>query len=345
MARPKMRVPEDGDKKPAAERWIWFLISRPLVTFDYRDASAVSPTSSGAQGYPKPPPNFPQPVPSSWLVFAAPLSNVTEYPEITERVDNSLLRTASYDSPGAKKAKLATSKIGKRRDFDFSHSGIPLFEFNTADDFPFSTTPALTFLSIENIAGWQANDAYKVRTTEEYAELRENWHAKGGDGLDSKGQARLDSEGSKELPSPFRGTWWEEFFRKMYDDNRRWGNIKTAMAKGKCRIIARWEDCLEPMGSVEEYWPKKKSMPIALAKRNAPPRSETTRVRSTLAGSGYMGQQHHIRSPRAYPMLIHSHIASESASLPRKKGNANLARLQVAEGDKKKDSELRTNMK
>ena len=46
----------------------------------------------------------------------------------------------------------------------------------------------------------------------------------------------------KEMPAPNRGKWWEVFYKSMYADCRKWEKVRTAMGRGKCRVVIRWEE-------------------------------------------------------------------------------------------------------
>lgn len=261
-SRPTTQVNRDtGEESPASETWIWILISRPIVCFDADDtatnvpAESPNPDSTASTMFytpyqvrappglaqpsnihprhPTPPPNFPHPIPNSWLVFAAPLAHITSYPEAIENVDGIQQPTSAYPF-----ATNASKRIHKRLDYDFSFSGIPLFEFSSSE--LFSSTAKMDFLSVEDIGGWCENDRFQEYSTEEYKRIFSLWEdgewitsgEEGGDGEDGRGP----------MPAPNRGAWWKEFYKRMYEDSARWGNVKKAMGRGKCRIVVRWAE-------------------------------------------------------------------------------------------------------
>jgi hypothetical protein len=184
------------------------------------------------------PPNFPHPTPLSWLVFAAPKAHITTYPESVENYDGSI-----------PKHPFATQSptIHKRTDYDFSFSGIPLFEFSSADIFT-PTSARTEFLSIEQMGAWYENDPYTAYSEEEYRRMFSLWED-GEWGLISVGSRKgcFDEEGrpTAPIPPPNRGVWWKVFYEKMKKDVERWKKIRSAMGRGKCRVVVRWVEALD----------------------------------------------------------------------------------------------------
>jgi hypothetical protein len=224
-----------------SETWLWILIQRPIISFDASDTSTLvvsipgSPdlgsisdiySSSSAtenKAPTAPPPNFPSPIPHSWLVFAAPLAHVTVYPESIEK------DAASPEAPGTAGFEQDGGKaVHKRIDYDFSHQGAPLFEFSSAGLFAGQLTD---FLSVEKIGAFCAADGYESYSEKEYQGLYEAWVQMGG-----------SAEGGAfgKMPCPNRGVWWKEFYRRVGEDCERWRKVRRAMGRGTCRIVLRW---------------------------------------------------------------------------------------------------------
>jgi hypothetical protein len=281
--------PQTGAEIPTTEPWIWFLISRPILTLSATETSTrprpnpnqdspSTPASSTSSkywtpstqpspnqnpiptGYPTAPPNFPHPYPTSWLVFACPTAHVTSYPSVVEEPstepetnpDYPVLRNGNRGARG--------KKIHKRKDFDFSHQGTPLFEFSSVDLFPTSSpstsgSQTRSFLSVENLGRFfHGQDEYEEFSDEEYKSVIEKWEdngyrlcdgrdrawgrVKGGDGVDRDGEEGHQRE--KELPSPYKGQWWKFFYEGMYRDAARWNKVRAAMGMGMCRVVVRW---------------------------------------------------------------------------------------------------------
>jgi hypothetical protein len=151
-------------------------------------------------------------------------------------------------------------KLHKRKDFDFSHQGTPLFEFSSLDLFPTTSTSEQTrsFLSVENLRRFfHGEDEYEEFSDEEYKSVIRQWEDAGymlgdrdkdggrdrngagvdrGDGMDRE----EGHEREKELPSPYKGHWWKCFYEGMYRDAARWNRVRAAMGMGMCRVVVRW---------------------------------------------------------------------------------------------------------
>jgi hypothetical protein len=314
--------PQTGAELPTTEPWIWFLISRPILTLSATDTStrprpapntdspstpelrSTSSTSSKyytpstqpspdqnpiPTSYPTAPPNFPHPYPTSWLVFACPTAHVTSYPSIIETPStssnptNPLETSASTQTqtikpnyPFLRSTTTTTNnssrrgshkKIHKRKDFDFSHQGTPLFEFSSVDLFPTNgqtEAQARSFLSVENLGRFfGSEDEWEECSDEEYKFVVQQWEDNdyrlgttdtarygskgGGDGDGDRcgvkdGDRDEGHEREKELPSPYKGLWWKCFYEAMYRDAARWNRVRLAMGMGMCRVVVRWVD-------------------------------------------------------------------------------------------------------
>ncbi|CZR58284.1 uncharacterized protein PAC_08175 [Phialocephala subalpina] len=180
-------TPSYDNQTTTMQTWIWFLISRPILSFDpLAKPAPAKPTSdprnwcdspdiyytSESYGHPlsspremKPPANFPDPIPVSWVVFACPLANVTVYPEQIEKSPSSSSDELSSTpeqvptrlghrkpSPAHPPAKRSNPFVGgrerekgkiihKRLDYDISHQGLPIFEFSNSDADLFPLNP------------------------------------------------------------------------------------------------------------------------------------------------------------------------------------------------------------
>lgn len=241
-ARPTVSLDQDtGQETYSSETWLWILIQRPIISFDASDTSTVGLSISGSPDLSSTsdiyssysdtekkdptalPPNFPSPIPHSWLVFAAPLAHVTVYPESVEKDG------ASLKAPGTTGSEQDGGKaVHKRVDYDFAHQGAPLFEFSSAGLFAGQLTD---FLSVEKMGGFSAEDGYESYSEEEYRGAYEAWVQTG---------ASVERDGFGNMPCPNRGVWWKEFYRRVGEDCERWRKIRRAMGRGKCRIVLRW---------------------------------------------------------------------------------------------------------
>ena len=251
--RPTTQIRADtGDEFPTTETWIWILISRPMVSYDPTDTSTKVTAKSPSLTFPssdifftpyspKPPkihpapPNFSHPTPLSWVVFAAPKAHVTSYPEAIENLE---APSPPYPFTGTSKS------VEKRIDYDFSFSGVPIFEFSSADMFS-HTSKRTEFLSIEQMGGWYENDPFQEYTKEEYRRMCSLWEdgewgspssTAVGEGLDDEGNPKAS------MPAPNQGVWWRVFYQRMYEDCARWEKVKKAMGRGKCRVVVRWNE-------------------------------------------------------------------------------------------------------
>lgn len=255
--RPTTQVdPETGEELLATETWLWVLISRPMLTFDPTDTKTYVPGNSGIPAsisssasdvfytphskastytdlpsvHPTPP-NFPHPIPLSWVVFAAPKAHLAEYPEATENYDEPASRYPFVTQP---------LTIKKRIDYDFSFSGIPLFEFSSADLFTHASKRT-EFLSIDRMGGWCENDLYQGSTSEEYKRMYSLWEdgETGVGGFDDEGRPKAP------MPAPNRGVWWRVFYDCLNEDVARWKKVRTAMGRGKCHVVLRWDEAID----------------------------------------------------------------------------------------------------
>ncbi|RDW68252.1 hypothetical protein BP5796_08909 [Coleophoma crateriformis] len=233
---PTANTTTPSDQLHGTERWIWFLLSRPLIS--YQDP--LPPNTKSTSNHT--PPNCPSR--SYWVVIAAPLSHVTSYVPTSEHINKPAQQPST--GPHAK-------RITRRRDFDFSHSGVPLFEFSSESDPTFAD--GVPFLSVEKMASWgvAAAEEHGAYTVEEYAGMCARWVRSDAAWDAESGERKKDMRGKAEQPAAAKGRWWSEFYAKMYEDSRRWGRIRAAMARGKCRVVMRWEEMEElPRGRERE---------------------------------------------------------------------------------------------
>jgi hypothetical protein len=100
-------------------------------------------------------------------------------------------------------------------------------------------------LSVDDIGPFWPADAYAKYSGGHYAQIVDAWE----ETLDSDDLAKMSGSGSKwtrdpqsETPSPFRGLWWEAFYRGMYEDCQRWKKVRSAMGKGNLRVVVRWNE-------------------------------------------------------------------------------------------------------
>jgi hypothetical protein len=189
------------------------------------------------------PPNFQTPIPTSWLVFACPLENVTAYAEAADTQSSTSATSASdlsgrrrfLDSGEAKAGK----KIYKRRDFDFSHNGLPVFEFSSragggfaADDGRECELPP--FLEVGEIGPFYDGDGYEF-----YSDVSVEAKIRGGQ---EETMQKVVGVGMTEkgIECPYKGQWWKVFYEQLAADAARWDRIRAAMSRGKCRIVVRY---------------------------------------------------------------------------------------------------------
>ncbi|KAH6662253.1 hypothetical protein B0J14DRAFT_687243 [Halenospora varia] len=264
--------PTTGQVFQTTETWIWFLISRPLLTLtssssssDDDDPSTSTTTSAAAStgntpfyspqthssrippaAHPIPPPNFPHPIPTSWVVFALPLANCTAYTESIEDLSSSSSseRETSFDSAYHSFSQRKDNVIHKRADFDLSHSGIPIFEF--------SQKPKGLF---KNWAEFCAKHG------ELDLNSGEPTHEDSVYGPGVKGEFLCVDEmpgwdRGKDNDAGFNGSvgkeWWDKWNTGMACEVERWGDIKRAMGRGKCRVVVRWEESTLPPAMLDD---------------------------------------------------------------------------------------------
>ncbi|TGO80372.1 hypothetical protein BELL_0008g00060 [Botrytis elliptica] len=234
--------------------WLSIFIQRPLVTAT--STSSALPSTSTIT-----PPNFPSPIPTTWLCIAVPLSNITTYPiQPDTTIPPSLLESAfSHPQHG-----LPTKKIAKRQDYDFSFQGVPIFEFSTRTLFPQpenpypNTVPTADFLSIEVPRPYDPSDPYlefplQVSQNPGLLQREAQKYARAvgvtGEELRTYGDMMVDESGvdvSEEV-SPNEGIWWFEFYRGITRDRIRWEKVKRCMGRGRCRVVLRWQDVPDEM--------------------------------------------------------------------------------------------------
>jgi hypothetical protein len=268
-----------GMMKSTLQTWVWFLISRPVLSISEADHTTRPRTNAFtsncndhfAKGGPTqfysqfedphinaepspltthmtPPPNFPNPIPTSFIVFALPSSNLTPYDEITETIIPTPFATPVPVS--CNRRPWVTIPLGKtiykRKDYDLSHQGIPLFEFGGAAKV-FGEDSIEQFLSVEALGPWYEGDPYASQKPEDYEELHRRWkQAIDEDAqeecmeLAAQGLSRNIRDPRHEPPTPFQGIWWDRFYKGIYEDAERWRAVRRAMGVGHLRVVVRW---------------------------------------------------------------------------------------------------------
>jgi hypothetical protein len=190
------------------------------------------------------PPNFQIPIPTSWLVFACPLENVTAYPEALDTQSSS--STSSLPTrnrfPSSSSAKRSGKKIYKRRDFDFSHNGLPIFEFNNTTGGMFNGDDGSElppFLEVGEIGPFHSGDEHEIFSD---ADCEAKIRPSGGE---NKEYWLGPEQGGNKVESPYKGQWWEVFYQQIAADAARWEGIRAAMSRGKCRVVIRYTEFTE----------------------------------------------------------------------------------------------------
>ncbi|KAH9217041.1 hypothetical protein DL95DRAFT_444927 [Leptodontidium sp. 2 PMI_412] len=246
----------------ATQTWLWFLISRPVLT--------LSPTETNTNPSPvtdawsivdnhhasppstiRPPPDFLMPIPTSYVVFACPASNVTEYPDCKDDSAPPDLPAPSTSSmhplnPSHNRTRTSppstAKKIYKRKDYDFSFQGVPIFEFNQASTFHTPGRERFEILSIDNLGSWYPTDASGLCDLPEWQARLSAWEEE----VDTLGREerkeddRAYRDRGLEDPHARRGVWWEMFYQAVYREERKWRRVRECMSRGKCRIVVRW---------------------------------------------------------------------------------------------------------
>jgi len=94
------------------------------------------------------------------------------------------------------------------------------------------------------MGGWDERDEHMPYTEEEYTQAmkeREESSALAGNGTSKNGLYGLkDQDEADELPGPNKGLWWKRFYESIYADVGRWKKVRSAMGRGKCRVVVRW---------------------------------------------------------------------------------------------------------
>ncbi|EDN96090.1 predicted protein [Sclerotinia sclerotiorum 1980 UF-70] len=261
------------DKNGILHPWLSIFIQRPFLTI-------TSPHKNYSTNTP---PNFPSPIPTTWLCLAVPLANITTYPiQSDTTLPSSLLEETLLKN----KHGLPTRKIARRQDYDFSFQGTPIFEFSTRDLFgpvspspttfyssnhpnPHSTShepsptnqpPISDFLSISGLPPYNPKDPYlpypphiSQNPTKHQQFARKYAHAAGVpyEELHTFGEIVEDESGvdiSEEL-SPNEGIWWSKFYRGITRDRIIWERVRRAMGRGRCRVVVRWQDFAGGVGA------------------------------------------------------------------------------------------------
>ncbi|KAL2070047.1 hypothetical protein VTL71DRAFT_14727 [Oculimacula yallundae] len=270
---PTSNLPAQG-----IQTWLWFLISRPVISLSPTETN-TNPLSAWTHN-PKPPttirppPDFQMPIPTSYVVFACPASNITEYPDCKDdsappppstihsrshvpgapAYFTSQAQTLPHLDTRSSSSSSEVKKIYKRKDYDFSFQGIPLFEFSSSALFSVPSRSDFSILSIENIGSWYPSDESGFCTIDEWQSRIRAWE----DEIDNLGreerkvEERAYRERGSEDPSAKRGVWWARFYEGVYAEERRWRRIKECMSRGKCRVVVRWVELesTPPMSSL-----------------------------------------------------------------------------------------------
>ncbi|KAH7346813.1 hypothetical protein BKA65DRAFT_585886 [Rhexocercosporidium sp. MPI-PUGE-AT-0058] len=268
---PKTQLPTQG-----TQTWLWFLISRPVLTisstetntnpFPTTDAwSIIDNNPAIPPGTIRPPPDFPMPIPTSYVVFACPASNVTEYPDCKDdsappdpqspstsyiyslapsyRSSNSNAHPLySSNSNTRTRSTSSAKKFYKRKDYDFSFQGTPLFEFSSATLFSTPSQPRHEILSIDALGSWYPSDSFGLCDLAEYQARLRAWddEVENLSREERKEDDRAYRDRSAEEPHARKGVWWEKFYEGVYREEGRWRRIRECMSRGKCRIVVRW---------------------------------------------------------------------------------------------------------
>lgn len=137
-------------------------------------------------------------------------------------------------------------KSDLRQDFDFSHHGIPIFEFSSVELlsalYPKGHAPkhGTQFLSVEGLGGYDHYDycghlapRVYLDKLQDREEFPEKWE---------KNEYGEDRKAPAGLQSPKSGLWWEEFFKRVGDDKNVWEDIRNAMGRGRCRVVVQWSE-------------------------------------------------------------------------------------------------------
>lgn len=134
-----------------------------------------------------------------------------------------------------------------RQDYDFSHAGIPIFEHSSVEFisklYPKDHIPqrGTRFLSVENLGGHDPYDYCGHLSAQVYLDKlddREESPEKKTE-MNEYGEPREAPIG---LQSPKSGIWWEEFIKGVDKDSMVWEDIRSAMGRGKCRVVVRWSE-------------------------------------------------------------------------------------------------------
>jgi hypothetical protein len=244
--RPTTFVDENGTEHSAVEPWVWFLISRPILTHNPDEESLrISENIRVGSIFPpwyRTPPNFPRQIITSWVVFAAPKAHVGIHPGTDEGFTVTPPQSHIYDF-----ATTSTKRCHKRLDFDFSNAGIPIFEFSSPGIISNGPShPRIEFLSIDGMGSWSKDDEFQKYTLDEYRKQYALWQDRKLH-LTRSGKNIYQGigDGKGPMPPSSRGVWWKAFYGHMHDECNKWKGIKAAMGRGKCRIVVRWDEVEE----------------------------------------------------------------------------------------------------
>lgn len=213
-------------------------------------------------------PNFPTHPYAPWVVIAAPLAHLTVYPETIDYPDSE-----AEDTPRARFLKKQKCRGGhvlqKRGDYDFSHGGVPIFEFSNETNkdpffdpkhYPFLAAP---YLSVEGIGAYHFPDPYAIMPVKEWhvaqaaiAEysnaVEEHNAAVFKQIVDDRRDGSAVANRGFGNASPFYGLWWRQFYDGVAGDMAKWRNVKRCMGRGGCRAVVRWSEWKERAHVVAE---------------------------------------------------------------------------------------------
>ena len=189
--------PRAHQSMPPTVTWIYFLIQRPILSFDPSCYPSPDSTNFHEMHFPAPPPNFPNPLPTAWIVFAAPKDAVRVHKDAVDSTSPSNHSSSSTSSTAKPKKnenenpagqalydklkeKKANSTIIMRTDYDLSFSGVPIFEFSSTLLFPRAAPEIpIRFLSVEHVMGFdKENDEFADVSPREWEKRCREWEEK-----------------------------------------------------------------------------------------------------------------------------------------------------------------------
>jgi hypothetical protein len=258
--------PTTGAVTQTSETWIWFLLSRPLLTHFVpvqlkTPAMASEPFTSPRSGYTEyytPPtastshlgdhlqpayqthpveqPNLPYPVPTSSLIFALPKSHCTTYP----------VRTEDFQQP----ASLQKENIPFKHPYDKPLSSI--FPSTSAHKPRSSTTVHkrtdidLSFSGLPIFEFSPKSTEYELSTWSSYITSLSVQPS-----ITSLSTSKYEAEilRLEKLHSDGLDGYWlsvdgaeKGFNEGLVKEVEKWTDIRACMGRGKCRLVLRWTE-------------------------------------------------------------------------------------------------------